>query len=369
MTTTKWTLLGAAVLAGGLAGAAQSADDAAEALRVATDRVGKATAHMTRWDGPVAGPALQPKKTIVYLASDMRNGGVLGVARGVGEAAKAAGWTVRVMDGQGTVSARTAAFNQAMALKPDGIILGGFDAKEQAAGIRTASARKIPVVGWHAAAKAGPGDGLFANVTTDANDVAEIAASYAIVDSRGTAGVVIFTDSAYSAAIAKSNAMAAVIKKCKGCKLLAVADTPLAETSHRMPQLTTSLLQRHGAGWTYSLGINDLYFDFMGPTLAAAGNVAKGLKNISGGDGSESAYQRIRKDKVQVGTVSEPLNLHGWQLIDELNRAMVGATWSGYSTPAHLMTKDNLGFDGGPRNVFEPDNGYRVQYLRIWAGK
>jgi ribose transport system substrate-binding protein len=369
MNAMKWTVFGAAVLAAGMAGAAQAGDDAAQDLRAATDRVAKATAHVTIWDGPVTGPALRPKKTIVYLASDLRNGGVLGVSRGVAEAAKAAGWTLRVLDGQGTVSARMAAFNQAMALKPDGIILGGFDAKEQAAGIRAASAQKIPVVGWHAAAKPGPGDGLFANVTTDANDVAGIAASYAIADSKGKAGVVIFTDSAYSAAIAKSNAMAAIIKKCKGCKLLAVADTPLAETSSRMPQLTTSLLQRYGAGWTYSLGINDLYFDFMGPTLAAAGSMAKGLKNISGGDGSESAYQRIRKNRGQVATVSEPLNLHGWQLVDELNRAIAGTPWSGYSTPAHLITKDNLNFDGGPRNEFDPDNGYRAHYQHIWTGK
>ena len=42
------------------------------------------------------------------------------------------------------------------------------------------------------------------------------------------------------------------------------------------------------------------------------------------GDGSESAYQRIRSGQYQAVTVAEPLNLQGWQLIDEMNRAVQG---------------------------------------------
>ena len=338
-------------------------------VAVAKQKVAAATAPSSKWDGPTSGPKAQGKRTIVFLASDMKNGGVLGVAEGVKEAAKAIGWEVRIIDGQGSVQGRTAAFGQAMALKPDGIVLGGFDAKEQATGLQSATKLKIPVVGWHAAKEAGAVDGMFFNVTTNAKDVAEIAALSAIASSDGKAGVVIFTDSAYAVAIAKSDAMAAVIKQCKTCTLLAVEDTPLADTSNRMPQLTTSLIQRHGAKWTHSLGINDLYFDFMGPTLRAAGGNAAKLQNLSAGDGSESAYQRIRAKSFQSGTVPEPLNLHGWQAVDELNRALAGDKPSGYSTPVHLVTPDNIGKDGGPKNTYDPENGYRDAYRKIWAAK
>ena len=71
----------------------------------------------------------------------MKNGGTEGVSRGVKEAAKVIGWTLRVIDGQGEISGRTAALNQAIALKPDGIVVGGFDAIEQNAGARPASRR------------------------------------------------------------------------------------------------------------------------------------------------------------------------------------------------------------------------------------
>jgi ribose transport system substrate-binding protein len=340
------------------------ADDFVE---LAKQKVAAATAPKTHWDGPTSGPKAVPGKTIVFVASDMRNGGVLGVSKGVEEAAKAIGWKVRVLDGQGSVQGRTAAFNQAIALKPAGILLGGFDAKEQANGVKAATDSKIPVVGWHAAKQAGAVDGMFFNVTTNAQDVAEIAAMYAVASSDGRAGVVVFTDSAYAVAIAKSNAMADVIRKCTGCTLLGVEDTPLADTSNRMPQLTASLVQRHGAKWTHSLGINDLYFDFMGPTLQSAGGAAKDLKNLSGGDGSESAYQRIRNNRFQAGTVPEPLNLHGWQMVDEINRALAGQKASGYSTPVHLVTAENIKGDGGPKNSFDPDNGYRGIYQKIWA--
>ena len=38
-------------------------------------------------------------------------------------------------------------------------------------------------------------------------------------------------------------------------------------------------------------------------------------------------------------------------------------------TPVHLVTKENIEFDGGPQNVFDPDNGYRDAYKKIWGGQ
>ena len=35
----------------------------------------------------------------------------------------------------------------------------------------------------------------------------------------------------------------------------------------------------------------------------------------------------------------------------------------------HLVTADNIAFDGGPKNVFDPDNGYRDAYKKIWSAK
>ena len=361
------SLMGGATLLLVFAGSA-GADEMADAKA----RVAAATQKAGKWDGPTTGPKIAAGKTVIYVAGDMRNGGTEGVSRGVEEAAKAAGWTLRIIDGRGEIGGRTSALNQAIALKPDGVIVGGFDALEQNASLANLKDANIPFVGWHATVQPGPDPktGMFANVNTRIADVAQTAADLAIVDSGGKAGVVIFGDSNYEMAITKARMMEAAIKKCPGCTVLTLEDSPMTEASTRMPQLTTSLLQRFGDKWTYSLAVNDLYYDFMSPSLAAVGKSGTDTPhNISAGDGSESAFQRIRGQQNQTATVPEPLQQQGWQLVDELNRALAKQPWSGYVSGIHLVTADNIAFDGGPKNIFDPDNGYRDHYKAIWAGQ
>ncbi len=327
--------------------------------------LGSSTLHA--FDGPTSGPEAAPDKTIVVLAADLKNGGVLGVTNGVEEAADVIGWTVRVLDGGGSVQGRTAAFGQAMALQPDGIIVNGFDAVEQQAALDQVASAGIPVVSWHSGPKIGcdaPG-GIFANISTDAMTVSESAAEWAIND-IDDAGVVIFTDSTYQIAIDKADRIKETIEELGGT-VLEYVDTPIADTSNRMGPLTTSLLQKYGAKWTHSLAINDIYFDFMGPALAAAGIKGDGSpKAVAAGDGSESAFQRIRTNQYQSITVAEPLNLQGWQLVDELNRAVQGEECSGYVTaPAVVDQASAEAMDGSP--IFDPDNGYREAYSAIWG--
>ena len=57
----------------------------------------------------------------------MKNGGILGSSKGAEEACAAIGWTVKTIDGAGSVDGCTAAFGQVLALKPNGIIVNGFD--------------------------------------------------------------------------------------------------------------------------------------------------------------------------------------------------------------------------------------------------
>ena len=85
----------------------------------------------------------------------------------------------------------------------------------------------------------------------------------------------------------------------------------------------------------------------------------------SAGDGSEAAFQRIRTGEYQTVTVAEPLNLQGWQLVDELNRAISGEACSGYITAPALVTEEGLA--SNPGNTFDPQNGYREAYAAIWG--
>ncbi|WP_108658829.1 substrate-binding domain-containing protein [Acuticoccus kandeliae] len=356
--------LTAALLLGGIAPAL--AQDELAASREIVEAYSKPNPP---WDGPTTGPAAQSGKLIVYVSTDQRNGGARGVGEGVVEAAELIGWDTRTIDGQGTVSGRSSGLTQAIALQPDVIVLGGIDANEQAALVEEADKAGIKVIGWHAYATTGPHPSLpiFTNITTDPMKVAAAAAAYAVVTSEGKAGAIVFTDSVYEIAVAKANAMADVIRACANCKLLEYIDTPLSDTAMRMPPMTTALLQKYGDEWTHALSINDLTFDFMAPALASAGIAGDGHPtNISAGDGSEAAFQRIRDKQFQAATVAEPLRLQGWQVVDEANRALAGEKDSGYVAPPHLFTPDNIGFDGGPNNIYDPDNGYTEIYAKIW---
>jgi ribose transport system substrate-binding protein len=352
------------------AGRALAQDDAY--MEEARKYIETVTAPVTEWTGPTTGPKAQPDKLVVYVSTDQRNGGAQGAGDGAAEAAAALGWDFRILDGQGSVPARTSALTQAIALKPDAIILGGVDALEQKPIIEQADAEGIKIVGWHAGPAVGAVEGIpqvFYNVSTDPLEVAKAAGLYAVVDGGGKANVVLFTDSIYAIATAKTNASKAAIEGCAGCKVLSVEDTPIGDLANRMGQLTTSLLSKYGAEWTHSIAVNDLYYDFSAPSLISAGiDPAEGApRQISAGDGSVPAFQRIRDKQYQIATVAEPLNLQGWQLIDELNRAFAGEAASGYVPPVHLFTSANVDQDGGDRNIFDPGNGYKDRYKAIWG--
>ncbi|MDN2664853.1 substrate-binding domain-containing protein [Psychromonas sp. 14N.309.X.WAT.B.A12] len=319
-----------------------------------------------------AGPKAVQDKTVIFVASDLKNSGVAGVVKGFEEAAKAIGWNVRVLDGAGSVPSQSSAMKQALALQPDGIVVGGFTPNTMVPTLRKANKLGIKLVSWHATPNPGPIEDLFieTNITSSADDVARVSAMYAIAKSEGKANVVILTDGLYSIAVHKADVMKSYIEKCEGCSVLGYEDTPLANTSARIPQLTYSLVQKHGDKYNYTLAINDLYFDYMSPALRSAGKKKGDAPyNISAGDGSESAFERIRNGDFQVATVAEPLSLHGWQVIDEFNRLFQDQPISGYVTPVHLVTAENIHSNGGDQNLYDPENNYREYYSASWNGK
>ncbi|MEJ2454040.1 MAG: substrate-binding domain-containing protein [Candidatus Thiodiazotropha sp.] len=327
--------------------------------------VSKASQRVSQWDGPVSGPAGKAGMSVAVICEDLRNGGVLGVARGIGEAADVMGWRIRLFDAHGTRVGRTSSLEAAFDMQPDGVILLGSDADSLEPGLSSFAKREIPLVGWHVGPEAGKltAGSVAMNVSTDPMEVARVTAMAAIVESQGKAGVVIFRDDNFAIAMRKAKVMQQVIQACQGCQLLEMRTVAISQSAELMPSETRELLIKYGDRWTHALAINDIYFDYAAPELTKAGRV---VHLYSAGDGSPSAFLRIQAGTFQYGTVAEPLNLQGWQLVDELNRLLSGWEVSGYVMPVHLVTPDNIGFDGGPRMLFDPDNGYREVYRRIW---
>lgn len=359
----------AAAVATALLASAAHAADADWMVKMKAD-VEAATKPASGWDGPTMGPKAQTGKTVVFVSLTQNSSGNADSGRGAEEAAKALGWTFRLIDGRGTATGGADALTQAIALHPDGIILGSVSIENNRTALKQAADSGIVVVGWHATDKPGPiaDPKVFTNVSTDPYTIAYTAGEYAVVHSNGTAGAEVISDRQYPIVVTKTNGIEAAIKTCTGCTLLSEDNGPFGEVPQRTPALTNSLLQRFGGKLGYMLTFNDVYFDFVVPTLRGAGVEAGGPPYlISAGDGSVSAYERIRQGKYQIATVPEPAIMQGWQLVDELNRAFAGQPPSGFQTHVHLVTKDNVDADGGKDNRFDPANDYRGHYKAIWG--
>ncbi|KMN81999.1 hypothetical protein VK98_10290 [Chromobacterium sp. LK11] len=317
----------------------------------------------TEWDGPVSGPAAQPGRSVWFLASDLRNGGVVGVYRGLAEAGRLLGWRLTLLDGQGQGSSLLRFLESAQRERPAAVALGGFDAQEFRPQIERLRALGVTVLGWHAGDKPGPLPGLlFTNISTSPLAAAQAAADYIVASSHGPVGVVLFTDSRFAIATAKTRQAVRQLQACRRCKVLAVEDLSLALVQQQLPDKVTELYRRHGRAWTHSIGINDLYYDSIGHPL---GKLNAFVANISLGDGSLSAMRRIRAGLMQEATIAEPLHLHGWQMADELNRAFAGQPPSLYVTQPHLLVRQTIR-DSYLSIGYDPDNGYRRAYAAIW---
>lgn len=341
-------------------------EDPALFMSRANVKIAKATAFPNTWEGPKSGKAISAtKKLVVFIGSDQKNSTVVSLFNNVNAAATVAGWDVFPIYCWGMKKQHAEAFSRAIALKPAAIILAGIDAADQPKEMKAAAAKKIPVVGWHAALTPGPQDGLFTNVTSDPKEAAQVAALLSVVESNGKAGVVVVADPSNQYSMTKANEIASVIKQCATCSLLSVEEVPTGITAVKMKGVLDSLVKRHGKKWTHVVAANDMYLDAMSAPANASILSENKVQTIAAGDGSVAAYQRIKVSS-QIGTVPEPLGLHGWQLIDEIHRATSAQKPSGYTTPVYLITKQNLPFHGGKFNSFEPDNGYRAMYQKIW---
>jgi ribose transport system substrate-binding protein len=314
------------------------------------------------------------RRHIVALAGDLRNGGVLGVVIGIDRACRALGWELTVFDvSRSNPSEHPEGFSdgyrRAFALRPDGLVLvsGNIEQPYHTENLARAERLGIPVVGWHVAPVPGPvsGSPVIVNVSTASRAVAEAAAALVIpAANEPQAGVVIFTDTSIDFARHKSDQMIAVLEGCDRCTVLSVENIPLTQTATLVPPAIRRLLSTYGRRWTHSLAINDLYYDDAIRELVASDGPPP--RNISAGDGSPAALLRIRHRSFQYASVAEPLLHQGWQLVDELYRAIHGQPPSGYVNPAYVVTQDTVARLVSTDGFLEPPLPYREEYRRLW---
>lgn len=325
------------------------------------------------WDGPTSGPTILTDKNITVLAADMHNAGIAGISLGIEEACEFVGWRAHIIDANGDMEKLKSLCEDLNALEGDAFVINGSNSFESQNSITARLAANRPLVGWHCSPNNGPDEahGIFTNITTDALHVAELTAVAALDylkthKSEKTPGIVILTDSSSQFALDKANNIATKLKQ-EGCEPLEIVDLPMATAALNTLETTQSLWEKYGEKWNGTIAINDIYFDHLEADFLAIGiDEPQYPISISGGDGSKSAFERIQNNRHQKVTVAEPLLLQGWQAVDEINRALSGEVWSGFSTQSCAINPENVQTDVSIDEFYDPANKYRDHYLKIW---
>ncbi|MCX9155937.1 substrate-binding domain-containing protein [Niveibacterium sp. 24ML] len=318
---------------------------------------------LASWLAPTPGPGNQGHKRIAVLMHDQRNGGVVGVYRGLEAAAATLGWTLIPANGQDDPKILRLQMMQALTGEADAVVLLGVPATQLDDLLAKAKQWRIPVLGWHAVAEPGSRDGLFTNVSTSPYAVAKQVTDYLVNSHSGRIGIVLISDSRFPIAAHKSATLQAVLASCRRCELLETVDIPISQARDRVPAAVAALNARHGRAWTHTVAINDVYFDHINVPLAELGR--SDIRHIAAGDGASVAISRIASGKSQqIASVGEPLDQQGWQLADELNRAFAGLSPSDLQSAPILLTTARL------RGLNAPHAGkadaHRRFYARTW---
>ncbi len=329
----------------------------------------KYSGPQTDWRGPTSAPKIDRGKHIVYMSSNQQNDASQEWGRRFGEVAKKVDWTLTTVDGHGSPVGWQQGMDQAIALKPDGIILEA-DAPSLKSEILDAQSKGIPVVGIHSAALPGPQPeiGMFVNIQQDPREIGRAQADWIIQHSDGTARVVVTAHCEYGIACTKAHATEARLKECPGCKVLEFSNSPLADAAQRQPALVTAWVQKYGVP-LYITSVADYTADYQIPALSAGGVDPKDVIIVSA-DGNKSAYDRIRSGgQYQLVTAPESFEMCAYQLIDELNRAFHKLPPSGFVQTPYLVTPENVHLNGGDKNTYLPDNDFANRYLALWGVK
>ncbi|WP_288037277.1 substrate-binding domain-containing protein [Acidiphilium sp.] len=336
----------------------------AEAKAIVVER----TKKQTEWKGPSDGPrAPAGSVTIAYVSPDQSYTPHVLWGRGVEEAAKALGWKVMTLNGQGTVSGTLSAMQQALAANPTAIVTPA-DANALQKPIKEAVARHIPVIGIHATAFPGPHPdlGLYMNIVSNPAEIGQTEAAYVIAMADGKARDIHMVDDSYAIARFKAKATTTPIANCSGCKMLETVNMPLGDASARMSSVVSGLLARYGDSW-WMTTCCDGYYTNVAAALRAAGASPTKIKLV-GADAPPSAYDMIRKGGFEVASVPEPSSLFGYMAVDAVIRAMAGQEPAHFVQPTFLIVKENVDSEGGRKNEFVPSNNFACHYMNVWKG-
>lgn len=308
---------------------------------------------------PTSSPPPAKNKTVVLIPCAAAAAGCSEPMEGAAEAAKVLGWTTRTIDGKGDPSDEAAAIEQAIALKPDAIVIHAIDPSTVKGAVNDAKAAGIPVI-----ASSVPESNLVAFSQSPTKEAwvktGEDAANYMIVNTEGKAKYIQLTNEEFGVVVERTEGFDSVISKCTECEKVASSSFTFADMASKLPQLTQQLIQTHPEATAIAV-----------PFDAAVPFVLEGMKSagkqlvVTGGDGTAEALKCIREECGLSATGAVPVKWIGWTDIDAANRIFNNEDPSPASVglPTKLITPENVQSEEGTWNG---DVNFPELYEKLW---
>jgi ribose transport system substrate-binding protein len=303
-------------------------------------------------------------KTVWFISPDQSIVFVADQAKGIQEAADAAGINLEIFDGKSNPELFNQGLATAVAQNADGVILNSVDSSLVTGPLADAKAAGIPIVDVFIGSNEGPfPDGIFASVTNDFIATGGIMADYAMATTGCETNAAQFTTRVYPALAALSDGIEGrFAERCPDCKIQTLEVDP-SKLATDLGPLVSNTLQRDP-------DINHVITGFAGmvsfviPSIEQLGRTTPIISQAA----VDENWDLIRSGSLHAADASfAPAPYVGWLQFDQLLRGMVGADPADNEVPIQLIDSANVGADNEIETLFPGLAGYQDAFTENWG--
>ncbi len=363
-----------AALAATAVGTSVAANGAADADGVATAKAWVSLMEKPISKGP-PGPAFDASslrgKKVWFVSFPFSINYSQQVWRGVQEAAKALGITVKSFDGKFSPADTSRGIALAVQDKADAIIVHSLPPAVVAPAINRAAKAGVKIISAEIQNPGPPLPGTPKAVSAIAGHSYSIPtktmASQVVADSKGKANVLFLSANDIGPGSKQGTAtfVATMKKLCPSCKVQ-TTDAPLAQWSGLTTRIASLL--RSNPSINYVVPIFDGMAVYLVPGIRSAG--ATNRVKIVSGDATPSVIENIKRHNIVIGDVGQPNVWTGWAIVDQTARVLAGKKpLQDVGVRYRLFTANNsanINTKSDPTNWYGPLD-FRSAYKKIWG--
>jgi ribose transport system substrate-binding protein len=286
---------------------------------------------------------------------------------GLSEAAGVVGWDTQDVNMGPTPEEVTQAFQQALDLNPDAIVISGIPLAVWKTYAEQAKQKGIPIVNISSTDKAtgADGNGLVATLNGPpvTSGLGEMTGNFIVADSGADADVALFTVPDYPTLKPWVDATTKTIQDtCPSCKTQ-VVNAEATDIGTKLPQAIVSTIQQDP-----DINYVALAFGGMSTGVRSALNEA-GFNDVKiVGEGSVAANLEALRAGTEQMWAAQVTKMQGWYATDVLlrffNNQDLGAEQNDFVYPTQILTPDNVSDSGD--QYLEPAD-YQDQFKQLWG--